>query len=128
MLLHVREDYDYRYLANNGLKNSIVLVVRQLINIQKLRGLRNDGCQFFKVPRSNLKIYAQSKSDAQNGKTRLPENTYQNEDGLIDKISGELNLQVLAKIEQQENIAKISTDCEAKDDEQLSKQWLQIQK
>ena len=28
MLLHVKDDYDYRYLANNGLKNSIVLTVR----------------------------------------------------------------------------------------------------
>jgi hypothetical protein len=84
LLIHVKNEYDYRYIAPN-FKNTLVNVIRKAINRQVQLGLRKEQCKIYQVNRSNLKPFVTLKNEGNAGIYRRPGPEFLVEDGMFEK-------------------------------------------
>jgi hypothetical protein len=85
-VIHVGDDFDYRYSAQPHVKFGLVNLLRELVNLQVLRRLRDSQLLIYFVDRSNLKLYTTSKAESQIGKNRKPQQRYLFNDGRFGAI------------------------------------------
>lgn len=72
-VVHVKNDYDYRFQALKNTRIKFVNIVTDLINAQVKAGQRSEQLEIYLVDRSNLKIYATTKGESKIGKYRRPQ-------------------------------------------------------